>query len=596
MQFRSSFAILAVGVIAVTAASFMGGYAQFVIGSVAFFSISVLSVSMLAGLTGIWSLGHMAFVAFGAYLASQMALYGWPVEAMVPAAMVGAGLVGFVLGLSAGRFSVLYFGLLTMALALAASEVIGHWREVTGGDEGIAVMPAPSLILGRTISLDEGVLLAIILATLAFLMTDVVARGQIGRRWLAIKSQRIAATSIGLHPARENALAFGFSAAIASLSGIAVAFTISYLDPVGFDLNSGVQLIVATVVGGAGSLAGALLGAAFIVVVPEMARSVPAVSEFIFGLTTVFTLLFLRRGIVPTLTDWVRRQLALKGGRNTPNKEAPLDAATVTAAVAQLMPPAKDTLSVEGLVVQFGGVKALQGVGLTLRPGQTVGLIGPNGAGKTTFLNVLSGFYEATSAERVQLGHTDLRKLSPSDRINVGFGRTFQHAEMFEDLTLRETFEVAAARGAARRKAQGLPARTPAEVAETIIRGLNLGAVADIKPGELPFGVLKVADIGRALATGASVVALDEPFAGLDSRERTAIRTIFQGMHDAGVSVVLIDHAVNEVMGLSDHAVVFEFGQLLAQGLPDEIRNHPEVLRAYFGEEAMTTGESGGAA
>lgn len=595
MPLRPFLIILAIGLAVAVVSALSGGYVQFVIGSVAFFSISVLAVSMLAGLTGIWSLGHMAFVAFGAYLAAQMALHGWPVEAMVPAAMIGAGGAGFVLGLSAGRFSVLYFGLLTMAMSLAASEVIGHWRDVTGGDEGIAVMPAGSLILGRTLDLGDGVVLAVLLATLAFLLTQAVAQGPMGRRWLAIKSQRIAATSIGLRPARENALAFGFSAAIASLSGIAVAFTIGYLDPVGFDLNAGVQLIVATVVGGAGSLAGALLGAAFIVVVPELARSVPSVSMFIFGLVTVLTLLFLRRGIVPTLAGWLGHRLALRSGRNTPEAETALEAGTVAAAVAELMPPARDTLRVADLAVHFGGVKALQGVGLTLPPGTTVGLIGPNGAGKTTFLNVLSGFYQATSATAVHLGDTDLRPLAPSDRIRIGFGRTFQHAEMFEDLTLRETFEVAAAQGAARRRADGLPDRPAAEVAQTILRGLNLTAVADLKPGELPFGVLKVADIGRVLATGASVVALDEPFAGLDARERAAIRTIFQGMHAAGVSAILIDHAVNEVMGLSDRAVVFEFGRLLAEGAPEEIRNHPDVLRAYFGEEAAAAGKAAGA-
>lgn len=577
--------IVATGAAIAIGVTFAEGYSQFVIASVAFVSISVLAVSILAGLTGIWSMGHMAFVAFGAYLAAQLTLRGLPVEAIVPLAMIGAGFIGYLLGFSAGRFSVLYFGLLTMALSLAASEIIGHWTEVTGGDEGIAVMPAVSLLLGRELNLADAVVLCVLLATLAFLLADLVAHGPIGRRWLAVKSQRTAATSIGLKPQRENALAFSFSAAIASLSGIGIAFSIGYLDPVSFDLNAGVKLIVATVVGGAGSLLGALLGAAFIVVVPELARNVPTVSIFVFGVATVATLLFLRQGIVPSIAAALARHHA--ASRGTSDRQEPLDSAAVAAVVRQLLPPAQDALQVADLVVQFGGVKALQGVGLSLPPGTSLGLIGPNGAGKTTFLNVLNGFYQATTATAVKLGAIDLTSLTPADRIGIGFGRTFQHAELFADLTLREMFAVAAAQGAPRRKANGLPDMTSEDVADRIVSGLNLAAVADMKPGELPFGIQKVADVGRVLATGVSIVALDEPFAGLDATERTAIRTIFQGMRAAGVSILIIDHAVQEVMGISDRVVVFEFGRLLAEGLPDDIRSHPEVLRAYFGEDSV---------
>jgi branched-chain amino acid transport system ATP-binding protein len=127
----------------------------------------------------------------------------------------------------------------------------------------------------------------------------------------------------------------------------------------------------------------------------------------------------------------------------------------------------------------------------------------------------------------------------------------------------------------------------PAEVAQRIIAGLNLGPSADMKPSELPFGIQKVADVGRVLATGASVIALDEPYAGLDASERSAVRTIFQGMRASGVSILIIDHAVQEVLSISDRVVVFEFGRLLAEGLPNDIRGHPEVLRAYFGEDAI---------
>jgi ABC-type branched-subunit amino acid transport system ATPase component/ABC-type branched-subunit amino acid transport system permease subunit len=582
--------ILAIGIIAGALAGIpglIGGYPQFVMASVAFFSIVVLAVSMVAGLTGIWSLGHMAFVAVGAYLAANLSALGWPVEVSLLLAFVISGLLGFILGLSAGRFSVLYFGLLTMALSLAASEVIGHWSEYTGGDEGMPVTPARIFLLGiDSLSLQGAVVLTIGLATFAFLLADYIALGAIGRRWLAVKSQRVAATAIGLKPQLENALAFSISAAIASLAGAGIAFSISYLDPVGFELNVGVQLLVATVVGGAGSLLGALLGAAFIVVVPEMARSVPTVSIFIFGLATVLVLLFLRRGIVPTVSAFIARSLGRS--RRVAGTAHEFHAEAVADLVRQLLPAATVPLEVKDLSVHFGGVRALDGVSVLVPPGKSVGLIGPNGAGKTTLLNVLSGFYQATKADAVKLGDADLTRLPPHARAAAGFGRTFQHAELFGELTLRQMFETTADLGAPRRKAGGLAALTSSEVADRIIDGLGLTVYADLLPGELPFGIQKVADVGRVLATGASVIALDEPFAGLDSAERTAIRTILQGMRQAGVSILIIDHAVQEVMDISDHVVAFEFGKMLVEGLPQEVRYHPEVLRAYFGTSEVS--------
>lgn len=578
--------ILAVGIVTGVVAGvpgLIGGYPQFVIASIAFFSIVVLAVSMVAGLTGIWSLGHMAFVAIGAYLTANLSAMGIPLEVSILLAFVISGVVGFVLGLSAGRFSVLYFGLLTMALSLAASEVIGHWHEYTGGDEGMPVMPARIFLLGiQSLSLQGAVVLTIGLATFAFLLADYIANGSIGRRWLAVKSQRIAATAIGLRPQLENALAFSVSAAIASLAGIGIAYSISYLDPVGFDLNVGVQLLVATVVGGAGSLLGALLGAAFIVVVPEMARSVPTVSMFVFGLSTVLVLLFLRKGIVPSVSAWLGRIVG-RDKRKTSSTAHAFQADAVADLARQLLPAAKADLEVKDVSVHFGGVRALDGVSLTVPAGKSVGLIGPNGAGKTTLLNVLSGFYQATRAGSVKLGATDLVTLPPYGRAAAGFGRTFQHAELFGELTLREMFETTAELGSTRRHAAGLAVLSPAEVAQRIIDGLGLSSYADLLPDELPFGIQKVADVGRVLATGASVIALDEPFAGLDASERTSIRTILQGMRLAGVSILIIDHAVQEVMDISDRVVAFEFGRLLVEGLPQEVRRHPEVLRAYFG-------------
>ena len=556
-----------------------GDYTQFIVASLAFTFIGVLSVNMLAGLCGIWSLGHSAYIAIGAYMAANLTALGVPLEFIIVAAMVTAGLVGFVLGLSAGRFSVLYFGLLTMALALVATEVIGRWTSVTGGDDGKKVPRAISLFLSEPVATSNAVVICVLLATAVYLIGDIVQHSRMGRRWLAVKGQRIASMSMGLIPHVENAKAFGLSAMLASLSGIGFAYTIAFIDPVAFSLDSSITLIVGTVVGGIGSGLGALVGAAFLAAVPELARDALAVSNFVYGGAMIVVLLWLGQGIVPA----IRARMRLRQRTGTVDVRQQVNAAAISTLVKRLLPPARQTLSLSHVTLQFSGLKALDDVSFELPAGKAVGLIGPNGAGKTSLLNVLSGFYVPVKQTSIRLGDIDVLATSPSGRAALGIGRTFQHAELFPELTIRETLVTAAGLARALRRQHRIALHDPEQVADLILDGLALRSHADAMPGELPFGVQKVADIGRVLAIGASVVLMDEPFSGMDSTECAELRAILRGMRSAGVSILVIDHAVQEVLDVCDQVVVLDFGRMLATGTPDEIRRNPEVKRAYFG-------------
>ena len=560
----------------------VGDYTQFIIASLAFAFIAVLSVNMLAGLCGIWSMGHSAYVAIGAYMAANLTLLGVPVEAIIVASMVTAGLLGFILGLSAGRFSVLYFGLLTMALALVATEVIGRWTAVTGGDDGKKVGRAISIFLPQPIESKNAVVICVLLATAVYLIGDAVHGSRFGRRWLAVKGQRIASMAMGLRPHVENATAFGLSAALASLSGIGMAFAIAFIDPVAFSLDTSVTMIVGTVVGGIGSSVGALLGAGFITAVPELARDARAVSDFVYGGAMIAVLLWLGQGIVPAIRSKVREVR----GRHRPKTDGQrkaVDAAAISALVSQLLPAAQQTLSLKHVSVQFSGLRALDDVSFDLPAGKAVGLIGPNGAGKTTLLNVLSGFYQPLKETSVTLGDVNVLATSPSGRAALGIGRTFQHAELFPELTIREMLVTAAGLAQPLRKRHNIGLNAPDAVADLILDGLDLRPYGDSLPAELPFGVQKVADIGRVLAIGASVVSMDEPFSGLDGQECAELRAILRGMRSAGVSFLIIDHAVQEVLDICDQVVVLDFGRLLASGEPEMIRRNPDVRKAYFG-------------
>lgn len=578
--------LVAVGGVAIALAvgplKLTGDYTQFIVASLAISFIAVLSVNMLAGLCGIWSLGHSAYVAVGAYVAANLTQMGVPLEVIILASMGLAGTLGFVLGLSAGRFSVLYFGLLTMALALVATEVIGRWTAVTGGDDGKKVGRAVSLFLSEPIETRNAVVICVLMATAVYLVGDIVQFSQFGRRWLAVKGQRIASMAIGLTPHVENARAFGLSAALASLSGVGFAYTISFVDPVAFSLDSSITMIVGTVVGGIGSGLGALLGAAFLTAVPELARDARAVADFVYGGAMIIVLLWLGQGIVPAIRKRLRETQGRKRAQAASQRQV-VDPAAISALVKRLLPPARHTLSLKNVSVRFSGLKALDDVSFDLPAGQAVGLIGPNGAGKTSLLNVLSGFYVPVKETSVTLGDVDVLATSPSGRAALGMGRTFQHAELFPELTIRDMLVTAAGLARPLRRKHQIALNHPQEVADLILDGLALRAYADALPAELPFGVQKVADIGRVLAIGASVVSMDEPFSGMDEQECAELRAILRGMRGAGVSFLIIDHAVQEVLDICDHVVVLDFGRLLATGRPEEIRRNADVKKAYFG-------------
>jgi len=567
-----------------------GEYFAFLLAATCYFAIVTMSVSMLAGFCGIWPIGHTAFTAIGAYFVVNLSLAGLPIEVIVPIAALFAALVGYVLGLSAGRFSVLYFGLLTLAISLAAFEVIGRWDQFTGGENGVAVPPVKSFLLGRTLGITDATGFCIVMTTLSFVVLELICQGAMGRRWLAVKSQRIASMAVGFVPPRENAVAFAVSAGIAAMSGVAMAVAIGYLDPESFSLNTGVTMLVATVVGGAGSMVGAVLGAGFIVGVPELARGTSDVAPFVFGTATMAVLLFLRKGVVPTLLESVAERA---GGRRA--KQAGGAAPTrsdVAALVADLLPSVGKTLVAEDIEVAFGGVKALQKVSITVPAGQVVGLIGPNGSGKTTLLNVLSGFVKPKAVKTLAIGEANLLSRAPWDRISAGFGRTFQHAELFGELTIRDMLAVVARQGRAARKAAGKSLVEPEAGAERLIDGLGLSHVAGSLPHNLPFGIQKVADIARALAGGAGTIALDEPFSGLDAEEATKLRSILRELRQAGVTILIIDHAVHEIFGLAEEIYVLDFGCVIARGTPEAVRADRKVREAYFGKTEAGVGEA----
>jgi branched-chain amino acid transport system ATP-binding protein len=251
-----------------------------------------------------------------------------------------------------------------------------------------------------------------------------------------------------------------------------------------------------------------------------------------------------------------------------------------------------ELLHAEGLSVSFGGVRALADLSLTVNEGQIVGLIGPNGAGKTTALDALSGFMSAKGT--VHLCGQDITAASPVDRVRAGLARTWQSAELFEGLTVGENLRVAAEASGMKQVVLDVFFRRPpaSPVVAGALAALDIPELADRTPAELSHGERKLVGVARALASRPRVVLLDEPSAGLDSHESGLLGTQLRSLVNTGLSLVLVEHDMDMVLGICDYIYVIDQGALISEGPPGMVQRDPVVIASYLGAEQPPIGAS----
>jgi branched-chain amino acid transport system ATP-binding protein len=248
---------------------------------------------------------------------------------------------------------------------------------------------------------------------------------------------------------------------------------------------------------------------------------------------------------------------------------------------------AEPLLQVADVSVRFGGLTALDSVDLDARPGRITGLIGPNGAGKTTLFNVITGL-QAPASGRVLMGGTPIDGWSPARRARAGMARTFQRLELFIGLTVRDNL-MSAWEASVPGGVLGRRAREGRETVEDVLFRLGLRPVADQPAGELPTGLGRMVELGRALCTEPRLLLLDEPSSGLDHAETEAFRQVLDDVvdgRDEAPAVLLVEHDMRLVMEVCHSITVLEFGKRIACGSPEQIRNDPRVVAAYLGEAA----------
>jgi ABC-type branched-subunit amino acid transport system ATPase component/branched-subunit amino acid ABC-type transport system permease component len=566
----------------------------------------VLSAVVVTGYAGQLSLAQMALAGMGAWIAARLvANWGVPFELAFLAGVFGAIPIGVAVGLPALRTRGMNLAVVTLGLAVVAEAQILGDPERTGGFVG-TVVGAPEIF---GLSLDTyaypvryALFCFAIFLALALMVAN-LRRGRAGRRLVAVRANERAAASLGISVVRSKLFAFAIGAGLAGCGGVLLAFrqpTVVFVPT--FSSFQSIFVIVFAVIGGIGFLVGALIGglnapAGFLptglsTVLDGWADgaadfiSQHEVAQMLLGLTLVLILLQMPNGLAThPVPPPIKR--ALERRRERRGADAPQPRPQLPEPEPFQVTPM--TVRIDGLTVRFGGVVAADQVTMELRPGQVHGLIGPNGAGKTTLIDAVTGFVPL-AAGTVMLDDADITDMPVLKRARAGVSRSFQSLELFETMTVRENLLAACDRQDQAAFLTNLvkPGRdeySPAALAA--IHEFELQDDLERRPRELSYGRRRLVAIARAVASGPSVLLLDEPAAGLDDEETAELgRLIVRLAREWGIAVLLVEHNVSVVLAVSDQVSVLNFGAVIANGTPDEVRNDPAVLAAYLGEDA----------
>jgi branched-chain amino acid transport system permease protein len=582
-------------IVALIAPFVAGEYSVYLLNAVIIYSLVVIGLNVLLGYSGQVSLGHAAFLALGAYtIAIVTDRLGLPFMLSLIMAATLAGAVGWLLGWAATRLSGHYLAVATLGFAIIVQKALYELSWLTGGRNGMAVPPMSLFGLSLSDTRTQ-YWFALVAVVLAFIFTSAVVNSRVGRAWIALKNSDVAASACGVDVARYRVKAFVLSAVLTGVAGGLFAPHITFLSADSFNLALSIAFLTAVVLGGMGSVIGSILGAAFLVILPQVLADYAELQEVLYGVAIVLVILLLPRGLVQ-LAEFVRGRDAHRTSSVVGADEAAPEIEAWKAPETWAAGRAAQ-LSVEDVSIAFNGVQALQDLSFNVRPGEILGLMGPNGAGKTTLFNIISGYYRP-DAGHVRYGDEDLTGRPTHKLRSLGIARSFQQALLFEDLTVRDNLLV----GAHVQYNFGLTAtglRIPAtraqerqvrSEAEAVLALLGLDHRADTVTRDLPFGERKLVDFGRTLMGGPALLVLDEPSAGMNSAETARLRQVLERVRGAtGCSVLIIEHDMNLIMSLCDRIVVVDFGKLIMVGTPDEVRHDPRVIEAYLGEEIDAT-------
>jgi branched-chain amino acid transport system permease protein len=573
--------IIAIFLAALTVPFLANDYWVLIATRAAIYWILVSGLNLVVGFAGQLAIGYVSVLTLGAYTASVLVAGNatppiHPYAALAVAAVVGA-VAGVIVGLPALRLRTFYFAMTTLGFATIVTQIALAWQDVTGGGIGLPgpLLPVPFDTAGGF----YGFCLAI--AAVCTWLTSNIAHSRYGRSLVAIRDADVAAEAVGIVKSRLLVLIFILSGATAALAGGLFATLQTYITPEAFTFELSVLFFISILIGGRGSILGPLIGTIVLTLLPEFAAPLAAWSTFLYAALLLAVVLAAPGGIAALLDMENRKPLV--SGRTIETRPELL---------RSLLPARQTTvdLALKDLQLSFGGVRAVDGAGLTLRSGEIHGLIGPNGSGKTTTLNIISGYYPQ-DAGTITLGGEMLEPGASTSRCRRGLARTFQtprivgEASVLDNVMMGATIAARAGFAAA---LLSLPSSRQDE-SEARERGLaalaavGLQDLANVRCDRLQHSELRFLEIARALMSEPAMLLLDEPAAGLSGEEMARLAALVTAISQCGVGVLLVEHHTDLIFDICQQVTVLNLGKVLAAGTCAEVRAHKEVVSAYLG-------------
>ncbi|RGE43267.1 ATP-binding cassette domain-containing protein [Comamonas testosteroni] len=564
------------------------------------YSMVALGLVMLTGVGGMTSFGQAAFVGVGAYatawvctspvavqaLGGVFGMQGLPWLGLLLGFLI-TFVVAWVLGSVTVKLQGHYLPLCTIAWGLSLYYLFGN-MQFLGGQTGMTGIPAIRIAgLDLSSSRTMGVVIWVVMLLAMWLLHNLLDSRE-GRAIRSLKGGQVMAESMGINTARYRVKLFVLAALLATLSGWLYAHMQRFVSPAPFNLNIGIEYLFMAVVGGAGHLWGAVLGATIITMLKEKLQDIlPALlgsngnfEIIVFGALMVLVLQRFAQGLWPTLQH-LTAGLIRQSEKKIKAEPKALDQHPLPAAGSVL-------LNAEHVTKRFGGLVANNDVSMDLKAGEVHALIGPNGAGKSTFFNMISGVDFPTEGKvQIQgqvMGDAPARRFAA-----LGMSRTFQHVRLLGQRSVLENVALGAHQRAHKGWLASMLRMDRHEEAALLdearkqIERCGLGAFADVPAASLALGQQRIVEIARALASRPSVLLLDEPAAGLRHLEKQALADLLRQLRAEGLGILVVEHDMEFVMNLADRITVLEFGTVIAAGSPAEIQVNKRVLDAYLG-------------
>jgi branched-chain amino acid transport system ATP-binding protein/branched-chain amino acid transport system permease protein len=550
------------------------------------FAIGAVGLNVIMGWGGYISLGQSAFIGLGAYTVGILATQvGGSPFVWLPAAGLVAALFALVLGAVAMRLRGHSFVIATIAALFLLQIVATNWRGFTHGTTGIT-LPIPRWDIAYQNWPFYYSLLGLL--ALALLLSWRIRKTKFGTGLIAIREDEDKAATVGIDTPVYKSLGFAASAVFLGMAGGVYGYYLTFLDPSGmFDIILSVQIVLAVILGGRGTLWGPVLGAFLIESINELANQQLGGGNsrlLIFGGLLTLAILVLPKGIIPSIEElWERRRTegtaALVGGR--------LNGVPALAGerVAQPAPrTGSSLLEVRGLQKRFGGVHAVDACSFTVEEGSITALIGPNGSGKTTVFNLIGGTISADGGQ-IWLDGRRIDRLRPWRRAYLGIGRTFQITRLFGQMTVLENVVAPLRSFSLAQLNAGAMSGPEASRAEELLQFVGMREFRDQRAAELSFGQQKLVEFAQVLMLDPKLIMLDEPGGGINPTLVARMVEMIRELNQRGTTFLIVEHNLPLVLDLCDPVLVLASGRCISSGSPDEIQKDPLVLDAYLGED-----------